>query len=1103
MISPSQPTLVGTHLHPPPQSPTTTLHASNSPVWQLPDTGEYLLPDSTLVLGSKEVCETKSYLPLEGISPHERFMAHFYKLCDDAGASKELFDHLLDEMRNAMANGFRLNSAQLVKRKSFMPRLLGSLGLMPTSAIPLTLESGEQVVVHRFQYIHHLQEHLVSPVFAELSNLDLPDPEDPWSVFPAKTDPTYQSFTDAGWYHSYIEDKSGEIDNFREEWMVHPLTLYIDKTGADGIMKNTLEPLVLVSTLLSQKSRQDTNNWIVLGHVPNLEFTSAAKRKLSSSTVRDYHMCLKVLLEPLLDLQRKPKVMEFRRGNQVAWYKGLFPVASILGDNLSNNKLCGRVNNNCAESPRMTRCCLTPHLYADEIPHHCDPVNCTVIRKLSSAALGCDYGVGSENSIPTSRNYNSWHSFLDGLPTKSEQSCASKFLRLRKKVAEVILKKVYGAHAVDNAFADVDFGTTPSVDHATLSDIMHSFEEGIVKLIVDVVLSPMTDSQKMVVDSLVGHIFSSSQTNKSGERANYPRVSFTRGFCNLTLLSADERMGQLFVLSLLMRTQKGAVAMEPRFSEDFDAKRAEASRKRKSNSRDNLSAMVSPTGEEEGGDEEDGEDEDAEGLEVLNPMPELGTVPPNSDSVKHILTGLDLQFLLQERQHYLTEKGIENLEKAVNATVKPKIWNSHLFVATSSAVGSGIADYKAVVYSPPSTVHSPSVQRPRVFTPPNRQHCSIRLTQNKLADLLEEILAFHAFLKYGGSLLDSEENREQYQNATNLVLSKIKCCLVRATNSNQWKLQKFLECMHFYQDHLRFGPSVLHNTDTGERGLKFWGKLPASRAQKRGDVLFKGQVASNTLEAIALQRVSDSVKPPPVAPPVILGIQSRGQSIRIRLRPQDTVALKGKTVVHDFPSVILGWFQRNLKDHLRKKWQDENTPIQSRVLYVQLAMEIVISSGEDKELVRAHHNYQSNGPWNDYVSVKYDEGPFPAKCVCFFKWPFEEVPSLPFAVPTDTIRDKTVLLAQEANYRNASYKRRESLLYEHWNMASDRVSDNLCRAQLTCISVESISHKIFALEQFPQNGTALSRRSREQFDAIVVKDRKAEWPLKFLSIGKL
>jgi hypothetical protein len=67
------------------------------------------------------------------------------------------------------------------------------------------------------------------------------------------------------------------------EYMLHPLTLYTDKTGADGIMKNTLEPLVCTSTLLTAKTRQDCNNWFVIGYLPNLEENSAARRKQMSS----------------------------------------------------------------------------------------------------------------------------------------------------------------------------------------------------------------------------------------------------------------------------------------------------------------------------------------------------------------------------------------------------------------------------------------------------------------------------------------------------------------------------------------------------------------------------------------------------------------------------------------------------------------------------------------------------------------------------------------------------------------------------------------------------------------------------------------------------
>ena len=506
--APSQPSVAAT-------SPAPLVVGNPSPPQPVEPQG--IVPGSApfehVVLGERVATSNTTNMKVDSIHMHDRYMGRLYKICDDAGAAKYLCDEFLDAIRDATSNGFDLNSALLTRRRSFMPKIQKQLGLQKPESIPVTLESGEKVVVHRFHYLDLLKEHLISPVFAELHNLDLPDPNDPWSVFPANAAPTYESPASSDWYREYVKHQDEEIPNLASEWMIHPLTLYIDKTGADGIMKNTLEPLVCTSSLLSQKCRQDCTNYIILGHIPDTDRSSAPKRRALKMHTRDFHRCLRILLDPLIKLQKECPPIQFRRGKETAWYRGLFPVQTIMGDNLSSNKLCGRVNNNTRGSPRMCRCCLTPYGETDTIPHECKPINPALIQKLSSAALGCDYGSqGQSHPAALSVNLEAWDDFVNGHSTKSERDVLRKFLTLRKQISARVLKSVYGCHVVDNALNEVDFGPGGSVESATVSDIMHSVEEGLVKLILQIVLGVMTPKQKEAVDALVEKIFSSANS---------------------------------------------------------------------------------------------------------------------------------------------------------------------------------------------------------------------------------------------------------------------------------------------------------------------------------------------------------------------------------------------------------------------------------------------------------------------------------------------------------------------------------------------------------------------------------------------------------------
>jgi hypothetical protein len=116
-----------------------------------------------------------------------------------------------------------------------------------------------------------------------MANLTLPDPTNVWNSM-VLTDPVdHSSATKSTWYKATCDMYHQQLSNGK--YLLHPLTLYIGKTGADGIMKNTLEPLVCTSTVfLTAKVRQGSSNWFVLGYIPtNMEYSSSAGRRVNLS----------------------------------------------------------------------------------------------------------------------------------------------------------------------------------------------------------------------------------------------------------------------------------------------------------------------------------------------------------------------------------------------------------------------------------------------------------------------------------------------------------------------------------------------------------------------------------------------------------------------------------------------------------------------------------------------------------------------------------------------------------------------------------------------------------------------------------------------------
>ncbi len=216
------------------------------------------------------------------------------------------------------------------------------------------------------------------------------------------------------------------------------------------------------------------------------------------------------------------------------------------------------------------------------MPHACTLVDGSVIYKLCMDAMGCCHGYNKNNDgrtpglqttgNPLSSNLPVWLDHLSGLTAAKKQDCIS-LRKLRKDVADSLLQDVYGSHCLDNAFVGMDFGADSTTHQCTMADLMHSVEEGIFKHVIECILGVLGDKVKARIDRLVEQWFTDKGSNRSGERPNYPRVNFTIGFCNPTMLSADERVSHLFIIVLLLHTRQGIEVLQPRFDLNFDHNR--------------------------------------------------------------------------------------------------------------------------------------------------------------------------------------------------------------------------------------------------------------------------------------------------------------------------------------------------------------------------------------------------------------------------------------------------------------------------------------------------------------------------------------------------
>ena len=135
-----------------------------------------------------------------------------------------------------------------------------------------------------------------------------------------------------------------------------------------------------------------------------------------------------------------------------------------------------------------------------------------------------------------------------------------------------------------------------------------------------------------------------------------------------------------------------------------------------------------------------------------------------------------------------------------------------------------------------------------------RKDRSIKCSLDRMLDVLESLLSFHAFCRY--SLQTGVCDITEFNTGVRRLLRRIKAYVDRGDGTLGWLIAKFHEILHFSYDILLFGSPMNYDTGQGERGLKDWAKRPAITAQKRNQEEFIAQVASRTHDVSMLQKAT-------------------------------------------------------------------------------------------------------------------------------------------------------------------------------------------------------------------------------------------------------
>jgi hypothetical protein len=291
-----------------------------------------------------------------------------------------------------------------------------------------------------------------------------------------------------------------------------------------------------------------------------------------------------------------------RIGNEWKFVMVRIFLEAVLGDALSNDVICGRVQSRNSSSMRLCRACHIPQVVSDDSGHCCKYLIQKHMERIIISALG------PESDISNPAYQNKWEAFVNemivnfGASTATQKTVLRRkydsALQRRKDICTQILRVVLGSHVVDNAFFRLNCGNNPrGVFGATATDPMHAVEEGILPNLVEVLIDPLPNSAKVTLDALVETLFSKS-SNRSSQRSLYPRISFSGGYSSLTQLSADEKVGKLFALAIVAETPVGREILSQRCDPGFDLRKKKRARQFRGETED---LSDSDTSEEEGG----------------------------------------------------------------------------------------------------------------------------------------------------------------------------------------------------------------------------------------------------------------------------------------------------------------------------------------------------------------------------------------------------------------------------------------------------------------------------------------------------------------------
>ena len=624
----------------------------------------------------------------------------------------------------------------------------------------------------------------------------------------------------------------------------------------------------------------------------------------------------------------------------------------------------------------------------------------------------------------------------------------------RKKYRDALAKM--SSHAGSSVLFELDYGANKfGITLATPTDTMRACESGVVKCVDKVFVASMPLSVQVRVDELIEKIFVG--TRQSGKN-RFSRTNFSGGACSLTMLSSHHWPGMTTAFLLLLLTKEGKEACKDCFAY------------------------------------KDGEDAPEPNYD-WDEAPSLNI----NKAYKPPIIREEEQVAADLMDDYSEEDSI-----FVEVEDESREWMYDDDDDDDDADDDDDDDDFI-------TEGGKKNQLDKRTTP---LQCSYR----QFLDLLQELLSFHAWYRYG----DPPFNHNPQQEQVDSVHLRVRQMIARITaycprNSGYgWNIQKLHEHLHLVIHLLYFHHAMNWDAGRGERLLKPFFKDTAVTCQQRSTDVFTTQLAARAQEKLVLAKalLSSSWR---ASYEAILETRSSLQQEQTRQASYKFPVKTGYTLIlHDCDAkcefqwegtntmvqihpVFLWWMAQN--------WHEEVVP-QGHGAVLHCHTECKYEGPGYERIYRAHPNYQGNGEWYDWVMVKFGDGCFPSKVLSFYQKSEPETDAETGEITSSGIH----AIIHSCEYRNGTSSERaanfhETRLCDRWVVESTPKPLQAMSTQhrnsgrrpkipvLRSVPVETLDEHIYVVEETP------GIQEEWTGDKLVwaMRDQRTVWSKVFLS----